>query len=233
MTAIASRCAECIVRDSALCTSMSDDELSALSDIGRRRVIPAGQVVSWAGEASSICANVVDGALKVTASTADGREQIVGLLFPGDFVGQPFEDEGSLTVTTLTPTDLCMYPRTGFERVVDGHPRMERLLLERTLASLNEARARMLALARRNAQERVAGFLLDLADHTGTPQESGLHVHIPISRGDMADFLGLTIETVSRQLTRLKTAGVIGFARGERDCTVRDARRLEAIANPD
>jgi CRP/FNR family transcriptional regulator len=233
MTAVTSRCLDCQVRDTALCSSMSDGELSALSAIGRRRVLPVGQVVTWAGDTSTSCANIVRGALKVTASTADGREQIVGLLFPGDFVGQPFAEEASLTVTTLTETDLCVYPRTGFERVLDEHPRMERMLLARTMASLNEAHGRMLALGRKNAQERVAGFLLELAEHTGSRGPDGmLHVQIPISRGEMADFLGLTIETVSRQLTRLRAAGVIAFAHGERDCTICDRAQLDAIVNP-
>ncbi|MFD1787547.1 Crp/Fnr family transcriptional regulator [Sphingomonas floccifaciens] len=232
MIAVPTRCIDCAVRDVALCASMSDDELRALSDMGRRRVLPAGQVVSWAGEPSSSCASVVSGALKATASTADGREQIVGLLFPGDFVGQPFQDDASLTVTTLVATDLCIYPRAGFEHVVDDHPRMERLLLERTLASLSQARGRMLSLARRSAKERVAGFLLELADHTGESGPDGIRVRIPISRGDLADYLGLTIETVSRQLTLLKASGVLGVARGGRDCTIRDRARLEGVAGP-
>jgi CRP/FNR family transcriptional regulator len=212
---------------------MSDGELSALSAIGRRRVLPVGQVVTWAGDTLTSCANVVSGALKVTASTADGREQIVGLLFPGDFVGQPFAGEAPLTVTTLTETDLCIYPRAGFEQMLDKYPRMERMLLARTMASLNEAHGRMLALGRKNAQERVAGFLLELVEHAGSRGSDGLlHVQIPISRSEMADLLGLTIETVSRQLTRLRAAEVIAFAHGERDCTICDQAQLDAIVNP-
>lgn len=233
MSVVPHRCLDCLVRDAALCSSMSDDELSAMSEMGRRRVVPAGQVISWAGDVSTTCANVVSGALKVTVSTSDGREQIVGLLFPGDFVGQLFADESSLTVTALTETDLCSFPRASFERLLDAHPRMERLLLQRTLASLNEARERMLSLGRKSAQERVADFVLELARHTGTPGgDAGLHVTIPISRGEMADYLGLTIETVSRQLTRLKTAGILGFSKGDRHCTILDRARLEAMAEP-
>ncbi|BAK64802.1 MULTISPECIES: Crp/Fnr family transcriptional regulator [Sphingobium] len=227
------RCRNCAVRDSALCSSLDNRELSALSDIGRRRTIPAGQVVSWAGDASSSCANVVNGTLKVTATMADGREQIVGLLFPGDFVGQLFSDETSLTVTALTDTDICSYSRTAFEGLLDDLPRMERMLLKRTMASLNEARDRMLSLGRKNAQERVAGFILDLADRSGREEHDGsIHVHLPISRGGMADYLGLTIETVSRQLTNLKSAGIISFAKGDRECRILDRDQLEDIVNP-
>ena len=230
----ASRCATCAVRDSALCESLSDHELAALSAIGRRRVVPAGQVISWVGDASIFCANVVSGALKVTATLSDGREQIVGLLFPADFVGQLFTDETTLTVTAIVDTDLCGYSRGAFEAVLGDHPKMERLLLRRTMASLNEARERMLSLGRQSAQERVAGFILDLARRAGVRSADGLlHVSIPVSRGEMADYLGLTIETVSRQLTRLRTNDVIGFANGERICTIINRAQLERIVNPD
>lgn len=233
MTEVPQRCLDCLVRDTSLCASMSDCELATLSTFGRRREVGAGQVITWAGDQNSGCANVVSGALKVSASTADGREQIVGLLFPGDFVGQLFVTEASLTVTALTDTDLCTFPRASFEKALHTYPRMERLLLERTMASLDEARERMLALGRKDARERVAGFLLELAERTGLLDPTGhVRVQIPISRGEMAGFLGLTIETVSRHLTRLKTAGIIEFAKGERDCTIVNRRSLEAIANP-
>ncbi|XHR99109.1 hypothetical protein ACFB49_07040 [Sphingomonas sp. DBB INV C78] len=213
---------------------MDDQELATLSEIGRRRVVHAGAVVNWAGDASTSCANVVSGALKLTASTADGREQIVGLLYPGDFVGQIFTDQTSLTITSLVDTDLCVFPRAGFERVLDEHPRMERMLLERTMASLQEAQGRMLSLGRKSTRERVASFLLEVADRTGSRDETGtIRVHVPISRGEMADYLGMTIETVSRQLTLFKTAGAITYARGDRDCTILDRGHLEAIAFPD
>jgi CRP/FNR family transcriptional regulator, anaerobic regulatory protein len=233
MNAIPQRCHDCLVREKALCSSMTDSELVAVSEIGRRRMVPAGHVVTWAGDASTTCANVVSGALKVTASTADGREQIVGLMFPGDFVGQLFTEEASLTVTTLTETDLCSFPRTKFERTLDSHPRLERMLLERTMSALNEARDRMLSLGRKNAQERIAGFLLELAERAGQADASGdVRVIIPISRGEMADYLGLTIETISRQLTRLKASGIIAFDKGGRECVILDSDWLEAIVNP-
>lgn len=234
MSTAPARCLDCLVRDTALCAAMRDDELEALSAFGRRRVVPRGQVVRWSGDPSTLCANVVSGALKVTAATGDGREQIVGLLFPGDFVGQPFEEAEPLTVTTLAETDLCSFPRPSFERVLDAHPRVERLLLQRTLASLNDARQRMLSLGRRSAQERVAGFLLDVAART-LPADVGdcATIDIPIGRGEMADYLGLTIETVSRQLKRLKAQRLIEYARGERRCTIVSRAALAAAAGPD
>lgn len=227
------RCVHCKVRETSLCSSMSNRDLAALSGLGRTRRILAGQVINWPGDASTSCANIVSGALKLTATLADGREQIVGLLFQGDFVGQLFAEEMSITVVALTDTDLCSYPRAGFELVLDTFPKLERLLLKRTISSLNDARVRMLTLGRKNALERVAGFVFELAQRIGQADGKGnLDVLLPISRGEIADFLGLTIETVSRQMTRLKAAAIIDFARGERGCKVLDVNQLEMIVNP-
>ena len=229
MADLPDRCARCTVRDEALCASLHDDELSALSDIARRRVVQKGQVVAWAGDPSTICANLVSGVLKLATSTADGREQIVGLLFAGDFIGNPFANDVSLTATALSDADLCVYPRADFESVLEGHPKLERMLLRRTMESLDEARSRMLTLGRKSAAEKVAGFLLDMGSRSSEEraQSDAYSFDIPISRGQMADVLGLTIETVSRQMTALKVAGIIGLP-GGRSVSVLDPAALEA-----
>ncbi len=234
MTTASNRCLECAVRETAVCGGIDGSDLAALSDIGRRRALAPGQVLTWAGDANLLCASVVSGILKVTASTANGREQIVGLLFAGDFVGQPFSEESTMTVTALSESDLCIYPRERFERVLGEAPGLERELLRRTMRSLNDARERMLTLGQRGAQERVAGFLMDLGERTGGGASGkSVTVDVPVSRGDMADYLGLTIETVSRQLTRLKALDAITLARAGRAILVKDRAILSALANPD
>lgn len=227
-------CTECAVRDRALCGSLSDDELVALNRIGQRRHYAPGEAVIWAGDDSLICGNVLSGMLKLSASTSDGREQTVGLLYPADFVGRPFANQAQFTVTALTPVELCLFPRQPFEAVLADHIRMERLLLERTFAALEEARARMLMLSRLSAEERIAGFLLDMAERaadTGCRATPGgpLTFDLPLTRTQIAELLGLTIETVSRQLTRLKSAGVIALP-GLRSVTIRDREALAARA---
>jgi CRP/FNR family transcriptional regulator len=233
MGTVIHRCLDCAVRDTALCGAADEEQLAALNAIGRRRILAAGQVLTWAGDANLLCANIVAGILKVTASTANGREQIVGLLFAGDFVGQPFSEDSTVTVTALVESDLCLYPRERFERALGDAPALERALLRRTMAALNDARERMLTLGQRGAQERVAGFLLDLADRASPrPRDGAVTIDVPVSRRDMADFLGLTIETVSRQLSRLKTQGAVALSRGGRTIFVSNRSLLAALANP-
>ncbi|MDF7777935.1 Crp/Fnr family transcriptional regulator [Sphingomonas sp. AOB5] len=225
-------CADCAVRDKALCGALSDVELEALNALGRRRVLKRGETLIWAGEESAVCANLLSGVLKLEASTADGREQIVGLLYPADFVGRPYAGEAEFSVTAVSDAELCVFPRAPFEAVLEDHVRMERLLLQRTFAALDEARGRMLSLARLSAGEKVAGFLLDMADRAGGCRATGfgpVTFDLPLTRGEMAEILGLTIETVSRQLSRLKEAGAIALP-GARGVTIRDRAALEAAA---
>jgi|UniRef100_UPI0035CB7A4E CRP/FNR family transcriptional regulator len=228
-------CADCAVREHSLCGSLTDRELQALNALGRRQTVARGETVIWAGEESLVCANLLSGVLKLSASTSDGREQIVGLLYPADFVGRPYAREADFTVTALTDAELCVFPRKPFEGVLEDHVRMERLLLQRTFAALDEARGRMLMLARNSASEKVAGFLLGMADRAGgsscrASDDGPVTFDLPLTRGQIADVLGLTIETVSRQLTKLKAAGIIALP-GVRAVTIRDRVALQARAD--
>nr|AGU10203.1 Crp-like helix-turn-helix domain [uncultured organism] len=227
-------CTDCTIRDASLCGSLDDEELRALNTLGERRHYPRGSAVIRAGEESAICGNILSGTLKLATSTSDGREQIVGLLHRAEFVGHPYAEKSGHSVEALTNVELCVFPRSQFQRVMEDHVRLERLLLQRTLAALEEARARMLLLGRKSAGERVADFLLEMTRKAGEngcrPSPAGpLTFDLPLTRGQMADVLGLTIETVSRHLTKLKKAGVIALS-GARTVTISDQRALEALS---
>ena len=222
--ALPQRCVDCLVRNKALCGSLGDENLLELSHRGRHTMVPKGSVVAWEGDENPICANIVTGALKLQSATADGREQTVGLLFSGDFIGEPFEEECTVTAEALADTDLCIFPRSGFERVLDDQPRLERALLERTLKSLREARERQLVLGRKSARARLAWFLLSL------PRGCDGTIDVPIARQEISDYLGLTIETVSRQFTDLRSSGMIEAARGGRLVRIVDTIALQDVA---
>jgi len=219
-----------VVRDQSLCGSLTDSELTTLNSIGRSRSLERGETLVWAGDDAMVCANLLSGVLKLSASTADGREQIVGLLYPADFVGRPFAEEAEHTITALTDVELCVFPRKGFETALENHVHMERLLLRRTLAALDEARARMLMLGRKTAEEKVSTFLLDMANHLARKSCSRVvEFDLPVTRAQIADVLGLTIETVSRQLTKLKRDGLIDLPSGRR-VAIRNRQALAARA---
>lgn len=227
-------CADCAVRDRSLCGSLDDQRLADLNRIGHRQRLAPGETLVLAGSDASSCGNLISGALQLCASTADGREQTVGTLYPADFIGWLYASETPFTVRAICDSEVCTFHRGAFEQLLERHIGLERQLLRQTLSALDDTRAQILALTRKTAAEKVAGFLLDMADRPETKGRRAtaggpLTFDLPLGRGQIADLLGLTIETVSRQLTRLKIAGAIALP-GVRAVTIRDEAALRALA---
>ena len=229
-----SSCETCVVRNRAICAGLDAQELGALAAMGRRRSVSAGEPLIWEDDDSLVVANVIDGVLKLTTSTEDGREQIVGVAYPSDFIGRPFGQTSRASVVALTDARVCVFARNDFDRFARDHPELEHKLLERTLAELDRTRAWMMLLGRKTASEKIATFLLDMSDRFGeigcAPRMMpARRFALPFSRQQVADLLGLTIETVSRQFTRLKDDGVIALP-SRREVEVLDRRALIALA---
>jgi CRP/FNR family transcriptional regulator len=216
---IGSSCRQCAVRGQALCATLPDEALAPLAAKGTQRRLARGEALVHAGDATTPCANVQTGLLKISHTNPAGQEVIVGLLWPGDFVGAPFlaAAEAGHDVVALTPVTLCQFPAAAMERAMAAHQAMERELLARTMDEVARLRGRLGSIARATALARVAGFLAEVAGRQRCGRSAAIDViELPLSRGEIADLLGLTIETVSRQMTRLKTAGVIGLPGGRR-----------------
>jgi CRP/FNR family transcriptional regulator len=220
-------CDRCEVRDQAICADLDAKEREALNRIGRRVTLKAGQTVMWEGDSSTLVANVIEGTLKLSTSTGDGREQIVGVVYTSDFIGRPFGARTPHSVTALTDARLCLYPRGSFDGFAREHPQLEHRLLQRTLDDLDRTRAWMLLLGRKNAREKVATLLLDMGRRLRTDGDGV--IELPLSRQQIADVLGLTIETVSRQISDMKRMGVIELM-GRRGVRICDADWLESLA---
>ena len=224
-------CETCRVRNRAICAALDASEIQALNAIGRQRKLEAGQSLLWEGEDSVLVANVIEGVLKLSTGTADGREQIVGVVYPSDFIGRPFGQQTAHSVTALTEATVCVFSRTDFDNFAREHPALEHKLLQRTLAELDRTRAWMLLLGRKSAGERIAAFLLEMAERlaaNGACENVGGHetFDLPFSRQQIADVLGLTIETVSRQFSKLKNNGVIDLP-SRRSVTILNRDELE------
>lgn len=227
-------CEGCAVRNRAICADLDSTEIAALNSIGRRRELKAGEHLMWEGDEAVLVANVIDGLLKLSTHTADGREQILGLVYPADFVGRPFDGSSPFGVEALSDTRVCVFERKDFERFARDHPRLEHKLLERTFAELDRTQRWMLLLGRMTAEQKIATFLLELADRlpaTGHDaiQNGEIVVDLSLTRQQMADVLGLTIETVSRQLNALRKSGIIEIP-GRREIRIHDRAALMARA---
>lgn len=231
MMVFTNSCGQCKVRDQALCGVLTDVELAPLAACGVQRKLARGETLVRAGDSAPVCANIQRGLMKISDINPAGQEVIVGLLWPGDFVGTPFRTEQPALhdVVALTPVSLCLFPQRHMERALVENPSMERALLSRTLAELERARTHCSKLARATALARVAGFILESVRRSEPHSETVTTIELPLSRGEMADLLGLTIETVSRQMTRLKSAGVIGLP-GGRHVVIHDPDALAEAA---
>lgn len=221
-------CTGCRVHDDALCQHLSGEPLDRFAAIGRRRHLVRGQPLLWEGEAADLVATVAAGALKLTVSMPDGKEQIVGIAWPGDFIGRPYGQTMPYTAIALGPVELCVFGRSSFENALARDAGLATGLARRVLSDLDRARSFMLLLGRKNAGQRVAILLLEIASRIGNSNSDGV-LPLPLRRQDMADILGLTIETVSRQLGRLVEAGLIALP-SRQSVVLAEPSRLEALA---
>ena len=115
-------CSHCAVRESAICHSLSDDKLDELSRRGRRQSVSRGQTLVWEGDESMLVGNVVDGVLKLSTSTLDGRDQTLGIAYPSDFIGRPFGPKSYQSVTALTDAEVCTFTRSDFDSFAQRNP---------------------------------------------------------------------------------------------------------------
>ena len=230
------RCDTCAVRHRAVCGALSRTEIERLNAIAHHRTVSQGQAIVADQDRVVSFANIISGVVKLTKTMSDGRQQIVGLQFASDFIGRPFRDRSAYEVTAVNDVHLCTYDRGQFERLVREFPGFERRLFENTLDELDAAREWMLLLGRKSAEEKVASFILMVSKRLEavgcqSGQVSGPpKFELPITRAEIADFLGLTIETVSRQFSRLKAKKIIGLE-GARTVVVIDAPNLEQVSS--
>ena len=153
--------------------------------------------------------SISSGSLRVYKLLPDGRRQITGFLFAGDFLGLAVGDDYVFSAEAMEPSTVCRFRKGPFRALVEQSPPLEHMLLHRTMHELAAAQNQMLLLGRKTAIERMASFLLDLPGHDPARPSAPGHVRLPMKRAEIADYLGLTIETVSRVLTRMKLQGLI------------------------
>ena len=228
-------CNSCPIRHRAVCARCESDELARLEQMKYYRSFQAGQTVIWSGDRMDFVASVVSGIATLTQTMEDGRRQMVGLLLPSDFVGRPGRSTAAYDVTATTDLVMCCFRKKPFEELILSTPHISQRLLEMTLDELDAAREWMLLLGRKTAREKIASLLAIIArlDVSLNPRSKGPIVFdLPLTREEMADYLGLTLETVSRQVSALRRDGVISLE-GKRHVTVDDFDRLLEVAGDD
>lgn len=195
------------VADVAMARSGQLDALVALEQIGSRRSFARDDEVYAEGDRADCWYKVVSGTVRICKLMADGRRHIAEFFFAGDCFGIDGEGDRTFSAEAVGDAIVMRFPRAATERLIDERPELARRMCTMTLRNLAHAQTRMLLLGRMTASERVASFLLELAERRDVRRI----LDVPMSRGDIADYLGLTIETVCRVLSALKRNGAIAI----------------------
>lgn len=222
-------CEACPVRDRAACAALSSDELAELARIGQHRDVKRGQTVMAAGDDNIACATLISGALKIASFDSEGTERILSLVHPAGFVGEMFSPVANHDVVALADSRLCVFSSADYENALIRFPALAKALLRRSSEDLFETRQLIDLMGRRAADARVAGLVLAFAKAASdSPDHAAARFDLPLTRGEMAGLLGLTIETVSRQLSKFEREGLIERP-GARGLVILDAPGLEAL----
>jgi CRP/FNR family transcriptional regulator, anaerobic regulatory protein len=224
-------CQSCEARHRGICGVLNPQQLTELSKHTVKSVVEADQEIAAAGQPMNRHANIMKGVVKLSKLMADGRQQIVGLQFAPDFLGRPFARQSDVAAEAATEVRVCSFPASVLNGLIRQSPGLEHRLHQQALDELDEARDWMLTLGRKTAAEKVASFLYLIArniDPGSEPSQGSIQFEIPLKRADIADFLGLTIETVSRQITKLRQSGAINVI-NNRIVEVPNLERLLAL----
>jgi len=203
-------CQSCDVRHKGMCGALNASELVDFAKFTHVVKVSSGDVLLQEQGPIRSYANVMRGVLKLTKTMADGRQQIVGLQFAPDFVGRLHQHESPVRVEACSDVEVCSITRNALRKMLEENPALEAKLLHQALREIDQGREWMLALGRKTAHEKVASFLMMMVRQID-PLAGGAVTafDLPLTRAEIGDFLGLTIGTVSRELTRLRRAGVI------------------------
>ncbi len=203
-------CTGCAVRERAICAVLDAGELADYKRMGFSLRLAPGQTLFHQGDPATRVFTVTRGAMKLYTLLPDGRRQVTGFMFPGDSLGISLDEEHAVSAEALDDVQLCCFPRSRFGEFVDGHPALERQLYCLAVHELAAARQQMVLLGRTTALERLATFFMHRLERSERSGAEGRGCFdLPMSRSDIADYLGLTKETVSRILGQLRDLRMI------------------------
>ncbi|MFN3855199.1 MAG: Crp/Fnr family transcriptional regulator [Phreatobacter sp.] len=202
-------CDTCKVRSLAVCAALGPDELPELNAIVSHVRMEAKSTFIHQGEEADSVFSVTEGTVRLYKLLSDGRRQVIGFAMPGDFLGLALHNRYGFSADAVDDVELCRFDRKQFDALVTAKPHFLRRLHEFATHELVIAQEQMTLIGRRSAEERIAAFLVAMRERWARIRGPSVTIQLPMQRIDMADFLGLTIETVSRTLTKLAREKVI------------------------
>lgn len=224
-----SACLDCDVRSMAVCAALDDKDVAALDRIMISRTLEPDQALAQEGDPKTHVYTLTSGMLRLSSALPDGRRQITGFLLPGDYLGLADDDVHTQTAEAVGDSKLCAFPVRDMDELVRTFPRLGERLHGMTRAALRQAQDNHMILGRLNPAERLASFLLVMSRRAAEHKQPDNPVLLPMPRTDIADYLGLTVETVSRSFTRLRQDGLISLP-NPHTAFIEDRKRLVALA---
>lgn len=228
-SAVPLRCERCGARSQSICDALSERELQKLAAISGAQAVAPNRTIIDEGDPAQALFNITAGTVRTYRALPDGRRQIIGFLGPGDFLGVAPGERYSVSADAITPVEACRFPKREFEALLKAFPKLEERLFQKTSNELALAQDQLLTLGRKTAAERLATFLLARMNKRGCQDKTAHCLDLPMTRADIADHLGLTMETVSRMFSKFAESGVIAVGPPGR-VEIKNKDRLEDIA---
>ncbi len=205
------RCNICKIRSYSFCRCLDDDKLQLFSDISTEKNYQDKQNIFIQNDPAKHLYNITEGNVKIYQLLDDGRIQIVGFLYPGDFFGSYRNNQYNYSAEAIGNLKICVFDQKILDKYLDENPVLAKELLHQTSFELTLAQDRITVLGKLNAGERIATFLLNISEQRKRIGWQNNPISLPMSRQDIADYLGLTIETVSREFSNLKSSNIVKF----------------------
>ena len=223
-------CSRCAARPFSVCAAIPQTDLDRLASASVESVAKPRTTFVTEGEAATDFFNISSGTARLFKLLPDGRRQITGFASAGHFLGLAVSESYAFNAEAIDTVRYCRFPRAKLRQLIDDYPAMEKRLMRVASGELVAAQDQMLLLGRKNARERLASFLLARGPAAESGHAPPRRFGLPMSRGDIADYLGLTIETISRTMTKLKGDGMIDYA-GAADMMIMDHGALRELAD--
>ncbi len=209
-------CGQCKIRNDSMCAALNDEELQRVESLVTHLNLEPGQTLFDEGDTREFAYNVSEGVMRLCKLLPDGRRQVTGFLFPGDHLGLSAHNNYSYSAEAVTGSHLCRFRASELEGLFEELPNLALRLFAMTNDELAAAQEQILLLGRKNPKEKVISFLLALSERNVNRGQPASPIDLPMRRADIADYLGLTVETVSRTFSRLKEEGVVALPSADR-----------------
>ena len=203
------RCSECKIRPHSFCRCLEEDQLKKFSGISIDKAFEDKQNIFLQQDSALNLYNITEGNVKIYQLMDDGRIQIIGFLYPGDFFGSYKNGKYNYSADAIGNVKVCVFEQNKLDEYLENNIKLTKELLHQTSHELTLAEDKIRVLGKLDATERLSRFILNLSEQRKRIGWQNNPISLPMTRQDIADYLGLTVETVSREITKLKSSNII------------------------